>query len=175
MHLEELIEDLNLSFQMDYTEVPLNISSCDMVEFVRRIIVDIANDPRAREYILEFEMDQDRMDVEFDQKLFKRLLNNLIMNAVLHNPPKTKIHIFIHKSDHLQIIIKDNGVGMDEHTRNNLFSKYYQAESAKQSNEGSGLGMAISKQVIIAHKGSIEVISQESEGTSICITIPFRQ
>lgn len=175
MHLEELIEDLNLSFQMDYSEIPLNISTHNMVEFVRRIIVDIANDPRAREHMLEFELDQEHMDVSFDQKLFRRLLHNILMNAVLHNPPKTKIHTCIHLSDRLHITIKDNGVGMDKHTLENLFNKYHRAETPKQSSEGTGLGMAISKQLILAHNGSIKVISREGEGTSIYISLPIKQ
>jgi signal transduction histidine kinase len=175
MLLEESIEDLNLSFQMDYSDIPLNIGTYNIIEFVRRIIVDIANDPLSKEHVLEFGVKQDRIDIDFDQKLFKRILNNLIMNAVLHNPPKTIINTNIYKTDCLHITIADNGVGMDEETKKNLFNKYYRKETTIRSNKGTGLGMAISKQLILAHKGNIEVTSQKGQGTTIYISLPLKQ
>lgn len=173
--LEELIEDLNISFQMDYSEIPLNIETYDIIEFVRRIIVDIANDPLSNEYLLEFKVNQDHIEIDYDQKLFKRILYNLIMNAVRHNPPKTKILVYIYKNDCLHISIMDNGVGIDEETKKHLFNKYYRTEAAKQSNKGTGLGMAIAKQLILAHNGNIKVASQQGEGTTIDISLPLKQ
>ncbi|SHE68149.1 Signal transduction histidine kinase [Seinonella peptonophila] len=175
MLLEELIDDLNISFQLEDSEIPLNTDTYNIIEFVRRIIVDIANDPLSKEHCFQFEVKQGQIDIDFDPKLLKRILYNLIMNAVLHNPPKTTICIHIYQADCLYITIKDNGIGMNEETKKHLFDKYYRAKTTLRSIKGTGLGMAISKQLILAHNGNIEVTSQQGQGTTISISLPLKQ
>ncbi|RAL27117.1 sensor histidine kinase [Thermoflavimicrobium daqui] len=175
-HLQELISDLNLSFQMDYRKIPLNKVNHNIVEFVRRIIVDVINDPRAKDYHLDFCISVEKVDLAFDEKLLKRALVNLLMNSIIHNPKGTKITISVDvDSDEKKviIIISDNGIGMDEQTVKHLFHKYYRGSSTTQSDEGSGLGMAITKQLILAHDGQIEVHSQPQVGTFFQIILPI--
>ena len=71
-HLEELIKDLNLSFQMDCLRIPLSGQTSDIVEFVRRIVADVASDPRASKHALDFAALEDRIEAVFDQKLLRR-------------------------------------------------------------------------------------------------------
>jgi signal transduction histidine kinase len=172
--MEELIEDLNISFQMDYSNIPLNMETYNIIEFVRRVVVDIANDPLSKNYVLEFKTNHNYINIDFDQKLFKRVLYNLIMNAIIHNPPNTQIYIYIFQTDRLHISIKDNGVGMNEETKQHLFNKYYRTKTAKQKSNGTGLGMAIAKQLILAHQGTISVSSEESKGTTLDISLPLQ-
>lgn len=173
-HMQELIKDLNLSFQMDSNQIPISASKNNIVEFVRRIVAEIANDPRAAKYDLDFYTDEMNIEMLFDEKLLRRALYNLLMNAVVHNLPHTQINVSIYRKEEIQIVIKDNGVGMDETTTQNLFNKYYRGVSTNHPVEGTGLGMAIAKQLILAHQGTIEVASKVEEGTTIFIKLPIR-
>ncbi|MGG4108845.1 HAMP domain-containing sensor histidine kinase [Paenibacillus lautus] len=171
-HLEELIQDLNLSFQMDHQNIPLSATSGDIVDFVRRIAADVGNDPRASKHELNCDALEERIDASYDPKLFERALYNLLMNAVLHNPPGTTISISVYRDERIHIVIKDDGVGMSEETMRYLFHRYYRGSTTKQKSEGTGLGMAIAKQLVLAHQGDISVTSRTNEGTAVEISLP---
>lgn len=172
-HMEELIGDLNLSFRLDEQQLPLNREPTDLIEFVRRILVDVTNDPRAAGYHLFLETNESHIQTLLDVKLLQRALHNLILNAILHNPVGTSVKVHILQNSHLHIVIEDDGIGMDEATIDRLFNKYYRGTSTDILSEGTGLGMAIAKQLIIAHGGDIEVTSRVDEGTSISVKLPL--
>lgn len=172
-HMESLIQDLNLSFQQ--SSIPLNKRECDLVEFTKNLIADIGNDPKSFHYNLSFHSDKKTLKLLFDARLMYRSLQNLMMNAILHNPDGTSIHVsIIHKEESaVQIIISDDGIGMDQDTVENLFNKYYRGTTTNSSEFGTGLGMAITKSFIVAHGGHINVESQVSKGTTITIYLPL--
>ncbi|TGU57504.1 ATP-binding protein, partial [Mesorhizobium sp. M00.F.Ca.ET.186.01.1.1] len=66
----------------------------------------------------------------------------------------------------------DNGPGMDEKTKASLFERYYRGGHTKEDTSGTGLGMAIAKQLVLAHDGNIEVKSEPGKGTEVVMTFP---
>jgi signal transduction histidine kinase len=171
-HMQDLIGDLNLSFRLDGQEIPVKLKKNDLVEFVRRIVADVANDPRAVDYHLSFETDEPHIEALLDVKLFQRALHNLLINAILHNPTGTNVQIRITRVPNLQVEIADDGVGMDEEAINHIFNKYYRGTSTDVLSEGTGLGMAIARQLVLAHGGDIHVTSRLNEGTLIVLMLP---
>jgi signal transduction histidine kinase len=95
----------------------------------------------------------------------------LITNALVHNNSDTEISVSITVSDHIKISIQDNGCGMKKEELDNLFVRYYRGENTTAKPEGSGLGMAIAKQIIELHGGSI--LAESAPGSGTCITIEF--
>jgi signal transduction histidine kinase len=71
--------------------------------------------------------------------------------------------------------ITDNGKGMDEQSVRQLFDRYYRGTSTDTPTGGTGLGMAIVKQIVTAHQGAVDVISKIGHGTSIIIRLPQSQ
>lgn len=178
IYIEELIQDLNLSFQMDNMQspFPLHCGHLNLVDFMQRLIADVANDPRAFRYDLSFDSEEKGIQLTADEKLLYRALQNLLMNAIKHNPSGTSIHINLRKEGDLlaEITISDNGVGMDQEALDNLFNKYYHRKAAVASRLGTGLGMNIVKSLIHAHGGHLTVESELSKGTTFRITLPMR-
>jgi len=176
-HIEALIEDINLSFQMnnDQSSPPIQLNPVNMLEFLQRLIADVANDPRASSYELSFDTEEPRMELLVDEKLLYRVLQNLLMNAIIHNEAGTSIHVTLKKeSDQFaEIKIADDGAGMDQDTLNNLFKKYYRSKSSNASKSGTGLGMSIVKSLILAHGGFLTVDSELTKGTVIYIRLPI--
>jgi len=172
-HMEDLIGDLNLSFRLDEQQPPLKWEQTDLIEFVRRIVVDVTNDPRATGYNLFLETTESHIETLIDTKLLQRALHNIILNAILHNPAGTNVKIHIFQNSHLHIVITDDGLGMDEVALDRLFNKYYRGTSTDILSAGTGLGMAIAKQLVLAHGGGIEATSQVNEGTSISVKLPL--
>jgi len=173
-HMKELIEDLNLSFRLQDSQIPLKKEEVNIVEFTRRLIADITNDPRSQHYHFSFQADETNIIIPIDTKLFHRSLQNLFMNAILHNPAETKIHTSILLQEDIHITIEDTGAGMDELTVQNLFKQYYRGTTTNVSSEGTGLGMTIAHKIITAHSGTIHVTSEIGKGSKIHIILSNR-
>lgn len=171
-HMEALIGDLSLTFRLDEQSMPLQTTTRDLIEYVRRIVADVANDLRAMRHDLEFESLLDRAEMTFDSKLLQRALHNLLLNAVVHNPPGTRIRVTVLPGASLAIEISDNGRGMDEETVERLFQRYYRGTTTEDDSAGTGLGMAIARQIVAAHGGRIAVASRIGAGTSVTVRLP---
>ncbi|WP_028594004.1 sensor histidine kinase [Paenibacillus assamensis] len=175
IHMEELIQDFSLVLQLNHVDgmLLLNKTALDIVEFTKRVVADISNNPQASSYRLHFKTDTPEIQVEFDPKFMHRILQNILMNSILHNPEHTDIYIeLLHEIDAAVIRITDNGVGMSTEMVNNLFQQYYRGTTTDASTEGTGLGMAIVNKLVQAHQGTISVTSELSKGTSFEIKLP---
>lgn len=126
--------------------------------------------------MFSFETNKEQIFLNIDTKYLKRSFENSIANSIKHNPPNTKIKSILHEdlshSRQIRVLIEDNGVGMDQETIEHLFDRYFQGTNAS-NNSGTGLGMAIARQVIIAHGGEIEINSKLQLETQCNVTFPI--
>ena len=98
--------------------------------------------------------------------------SNLIDNAVKYSEPGGTVSIRLFNNEKGTVfIISDNGVGMDEDTREHVFDRFYRGKSGVSS-DGSGLGMAIVKSITDLHKGTISVESKKGWGSRFTLLIP---
>ncbi|WP_167396030.1 sensor histidine kinase [Lysinibacillus parviboronicapiens] len=174
-HMEELIQDLSLVIQLNSTDgqLPLHKSKQDIVEFTKRVVATISNNPQGKDYKLHFKTDTPVINTEFDTKFMQRILQNILMNSIIHNPANTNIYTQIFdNNEHVDIHIVDNGIGMSPHMLENIFQQYYRGTTTDSSSEGTGLGMAIVHNLVQAHKGTISIQSEPSKGTTFMITLP---
>lgn len=174
-HMEELIQDLSLVTQLNRADgaLPLQKTNQDIVEFTKRVVADISNNPQASSYHLHFQADSPAIQVDFDSKFMQRILQNLMMNSILHNPEHTDIYVQItDEGEHAAIRIMDNGVGMSAHMLEHLFQQYFRGTTTESSSDGTGLGMAIVYKLVQAHDGAINVESEPLQGTTFTIRLP---
>ena len=170
-HVERLINDLKLTYQLDSGSLPLALQKVSLTRLVKEWIIDIINDPAFSSRDISFEGDED-ITVTADPALMRRAVSNIVINALTHNPDDTKIKVTVACKDMVMISIKDNGVGIDESELNNLFNRYYRGTGTDQKPEGSGLGLAIAKQIVNLHGGDIKAVSKPGEGTDFIISLP---
>lgn len=102
-----------------------------------------------------------------------RVFNNLLKNAVVYCYPKSTIEVcLIKQQQSIEIVFKNHGKIIPKQKLNTIFEKFYRLDSARTSNTGgAGLGLAISKEIIEAHEGTISATSDES-GTVFKISLP---
>lgn len=174
-HTEKMMNDLKLTYQLDSGAAPYHPQTVRIVRFLKELVIDIVNDPAFRNRSIEFESKIQELKVCIDKELFRRAVNNLIVNALTHNPPETKvtIHIDAAAKKEIWICIADNGAGMSEKEQSAVFQRYYRGTNTKEKPEGSGLGLAIAKQIITLHNGKIDVKSRQGEGTRFTIVLPL--
>jgi signal transduction histidine kinase len=171
-HINQLIEDLSDTFRFENNTVQPKLQQFDIVSFVKKVMNDVSQQPAARCKQFRFVAHDEEIFYLFDEELIKRSLINLLMNSIIHNPPNTNITVTVQRNTKLSITISDNGNGMNEEEKNNLFQRYYRGTSTSTPIGGTGLGMAIAKQFITVHQGTIDVQSSIGKGTTIVIHLP---
>lgn len=111
---------------------------------------------------------------DIDPELLRRAVTNLIANALLHNPADTKVSVLLDadKSGGILLHVRDDGRGLDESEQEKLFERYYRGINTKEKPEGSGLSLAIARQIAALHGGEITLKSQIGMGTEFIIHVP---
>jgi two-component system nitrogen regulation sensor histidine kinase GlnL len=107
---------------------------------------------------------------QYDVTELRKLFLNLIINAVEASEPNSSLELKTSLNGHGEILvdITDHGSGMDPETLNRLFEPFYTTKE-----KGTGLGMAISKQIAELHRGDLTVVSQVGVGTTATVKLPL--
>ena len=171
-YAEKLVNDLKLTYQLKNNMLPPDMKDASLSRFLKEMIIEILNYPEYSDRNIVFTEANSEIIYCFDETLLKRALNNLIYNALIHNPADTEIHVDLQAGNKISITIEDNGNGMSAEEVDKLFQRYYRGTNTEEKAEGTGLGMAIAKQIIEIHDGEIHVESQKNAGTMITITFP---
>lgn len=111
-----------------------------------------------------------------DKDLFRIALNNLLSNAIKYNVPGGKVTLTAEESGehHLEISVRDSGIGIPVEHRERIFDKYYRAADSTAdgiARSGHGLGLYLAKQIVELHHGTISVRSESGKGTEFRIRI----
>lgn len=189
--LSQLIDQL-LDFQKVVSgRIQLELLVGDMVRFLQ-MRVDYFR-PQAVEHHLDLKFISEQYEIYcwFDPEKFEIIINNLIMNALKFTPKGGKIEVRVaskkgidlglhnthEKKQHeskVEISISDTGLGISKQDLNHVYEYFYQAEtSSKVKTPGSGIGLALVKQLVELHHGKIAVESEVGKGTTFTISLPY--
>ena len=126
---------------------------------------------------IEMELPSDLPDLYVHPALIEQALFNVLENAAKFSPEEVPISVTIQQFDDvLQIDIADQGVGIPEAEREQIFDMFYTMQRGDRGKTGTGLGLAIVKAIIGAHMGSIEALAGSyGQGTLIRIRLPIQQ
>lgn len=120
---------------------------------------------------IDWDLDLDTIKYFGDQDLLDLVWTNLLNNAIKFSPNYSKISISLKMiSNQIQVIIIDEGIGMDEKTLQHCFEKFYQGDTS-HSTKGNGLGLPLVKKIIELLEGTISIDSKPNLGTSITIIL----
>lgn len=124
---------------------------------------------------MSIKLDIPRTQVAGDKRSLTELFIILLDNAIKYSPNKKAITVSVKKPDSkVQIIIKDNGIGIDKKDLPYIFNRFYRADKSrtKQKIKGYGLGLSIAKRIAVLHGGSIMVESEFGKGSIFTVTLP---
>ena len=119
-------------------------------------------------------------DVVLDPKMIRQILNNLLSNAVKFTPNGGRIDLTIAPSqpgetDRIAIVVRDSGIGIKTEDFERLFGEFQQLDSgASRRYQGSGLGLALTRKLVLLHGGEIRVESVFSEDSTFTVLLPRR-
>lgn len=174
MRLLRLVNQLMDFRKIEVDKMKLRASENDLIAFVSDIIHSYKNVAHKRTIDLRLITKERRLDIWMDVTKLDKVLFNLLSNAFKFTKDNGYIHIYINKSENgngVVIKIEDNGVGMSKDAIDHAFEVFYQGEY--ENYKGSGLGLALSKELIGLHKGSITVTSEKWKGTTFEVYLPL--
>jgi PAS domain S-box-containing protein len=124
---------------------------------------------------IEVHVEKDLPEVRADFEQVKQVLRNFIHNAIKFNKKGGRITIAAKKSvDSVMVYVSDTGIGIPKDRLDKIFERFYQVDSGlTRRYGGTGMGLAISKEIVEAHGGKIWAESEPGEGSRFCFTLPL--
>lgn len=170
--LLDLVQILLETYKTKETGIDLVKENISLNGFVKDIVEDM--NPIAEKSGLKINFAAlDEIDVKADYSQLKRVIKNLIQNAISHSESNKDIDVKIEtEQNYVNIKIIDYGKGISKDDIEKIFDKYYSAVN-KFRKIGTGLGLYLSQQIIKSHGGEILVHSEENINTEFCIKLPI--
>jgi two-component system phosphate regulon sensor histidine kinase PhoR len=115
--------------------------------------------------------------IEGDSTHISNIIYNLLDNANKYTPEKPLIYVSTRNTvDSLEVIVKDNGIGISKEARKHIFDKFYRVHTGNLHDvKGFGLGLSYVKAMMLAHRGQIDVYSEPGKGSSFILVFPYKQ
>lgn len=116
----------------------------------------------------------ERLPAEVDRDRITQVLMNLLSNALKYSPPQAAIEVMLARSSRgLRITVADRGPGIPPAFRARIFQRFSQADAASDRKTSSGLGLAISRQIMVEHGGDLSFEDREGGGTCFHVDLPL--
>lgn len=176
-HMIELLNDVLTMSKAEAEKIAFNPQSLDILSFCRDLIAELQLSSSKHTIIFTIPEtpeinSQDPLIVEFDPKLLRQILTNLLTNAIKYSLSESNIDLNL-KVEELELIfeVKDHGIGIPVDDLNKLFTTFHRATNTGNI-QGTGLGLAIIKKCVDLHQGEIEVHSILNEGSTFTLRLP---
>ncbi len=171
--LQELIDNLldssrlqSGTLQMNLQTVRLDVVLRDMIQRSQLRDIDVN---------LVLEIESQGVMVKADPMRLGQVFDNLINNAAKYAPKSTVVVKLVEDEDKAYITVNDNGPGIAGEHLERIFQRFYRVPETRMAVRGSGLGLYICRQIIVAHHGIITAESETGQGTTFHITLPIVQ
>ena len=159
--------------RLDAGRMPLKLIPIDLALIVRGIVDRFALQARLRHIELSCEGADKPLRLVGDQVHFDTILSNLLTNAIKFTPEGGRVAIRLTQSEgHIELSVADTGPGIDPADQQAIFERYRQGEKTSASSPGTGIGLALARELAELHGGDIGVESQTGKGACFTLKIP---
>ncbi len=171
--LINMVETLLDVTRLEQGKMPVNISQCNLKEIVAETVDSMRTIAECAKVTIE--VSGEYLSVKADENLIRRVLTNLLNNAVRYNPTGESIEVsFRREGDSVRVEVRDKGQGIPEKYRDIIFKKFEQVD-LRQANikRSTGLGLAFCKMAVEAQGGEIGVNSELGNGSVFWFVLPI--
>lgn len=170
-HLRHFVENLFEWVKLDSGEQIFHFERLDLNELSRSLIADWIPVFENSHFEYEIDIPEKECLIRIDVNAYTRILNNLLQNIMSHSEGD-KMTLRIRETQKTaEIAITDNGKGITPDNLPHIFERLYQCDTSRSA-KGNGLGLAITKELISVHKGTITANSIPGNGTEFIISLP---
>ena len=160
-------------------ELKLLVAQGDIMQYIQKTALCI--EPLMAKKGLDFTIKctPESMMGWIDTDKLDKIIYNLLSNAAKYTQGDTgKVALQVNtnkKYDHIIIKVRDNGIGIPQEKMKKLFHRFYDGDYRRQRTMGTGLGLALTRELVYLHGGNIECESTEGEGTTFTVTLPINK
>jgi len=189
--LLRLIDQITDLRKIDLNKLTIKLKKGNIIETLREITSSFDEIAQQRSMTLEYYSEIDSCETYFDENCLEKIMYNLLSNAFKYTPdggviqvsckllqnsidPSQKNLSDISGGDYVEIIVRDNGIGIPPEHIGHLFEKFFRVERHDSIiRRGTGIGLALTKELVELHRGKIILQSDENEGTCVKILLPL--
>jgi two-component system sensor histidine kinase BaeS len=174
-HLSRMIDDLRTLSLADAGELPLTRRPIDVRALLERVMLAHLPEAQQQGVSIEVEASPDLPPLEVDPGRMAQVLENLVSNALCYTPEGGQIVLSAEAKDGaINLRVEDNGTGIAPDDLPFVFDRFYRADKSRQrQGNRSGLGLAIAKSIVEAHRGSLSVESSLGKGSTFAVALPL--
>ncbi len=176
-NLKELINDLFELSQLESGHIDLKLQRASLTDLLSDTLSAMRAMAERRGVRLDGHVSHDIDPVQIDPEKIQRVLYNLLSNAIRHTPAGGDVLLTAEAvGDGVRVTVKDSGEGIASEDLPHIFERFYRGERARtrdsHGERGAGLGLAVARGLIEAHRGTITVDSQPGQGARFVFTLP---
>jgi signal transduction histidine kinase/CheY-like chemotaxis protein len=170
-----LVNQLMDLSKLEEGKMKLEVIEQNIIPLLKGLILSFASLAERKKITFNFNTIEEDLNVYIDEDKVEKVIYNLLSNAFKFTPEGGIIELKVCKSEkYVNVSVSDSGIGIPKEKISKIFDRFYQVEgSYKREFEGTGIGLALSKELIELHKGKIAVESVEGKGTTITLSIPL--
>lgn len=178
--LKRVNEILDLT-KFDAQQMQLQETPTPFYNFCKRLAAGFESfaQQKHQQLLLEYRLDKD-LKILLDRTKFTHVFNNFLSNAIKYTPEAGEIRVALYeeengKTGRLVLAVSDNGIGIREKDLPHLFNRFYQTDQSENKAGGSGIGLALSKEVAQAMQAKIRVDSEWGKGSTFYFEFPYQE
>ncbi|HLG65621.1 MAG TPA: HAMP domain-containing sensor histidine kinase [Ktedonosporobacter sp.] len=174
--MQHLVADLLALTRLDEGRVKLRVEAVDVSQLVNEVCEQMQRLLHGQELCYQVPSDLPALRGDVDQ--LRRVLLNVVENAVKFTPPAGRVELAVHGEciGFVTFEVRDTGIGIPPEALPHVFDRFYRADPSRTRLSlqagGSGLGLSIAKELVEAHGGTITMSSIVAEGTAVTIRLP---
>nr|MBP7471928.1 response regulator [Prevotella sp.] len=154
-------------------ELKLLVSRNNLSEFVRNECDNIRPMATTKNISLSVECTPKNFNAWFDSDKIDKIIYNLISNAIKYNNENGTVNISLtHNNNMATLTITDNGIGISKRNMRHLYHQFYDGDYRRVNTMGTGIGLSLTRELVLLHHGKIVCKSKEGKGTTFTITFP---
>jgi signal transduction histidine kinase len=175
--LGRLVESLLDFGRMQAREYKFRSDRLETADFARSVTEEFQETVRSRGYAIEFAPRADCAWIRGDREALAGALWNLLDNAVKYSPVEKQVEVSIASANgKVEVRVRDRGDGIAREDLKRVFGKFYRGANAKkQGTKGTGIGLAMVKEIVEAHGGTVRVRSEVGQGSEFTMVLPCQE
>jgi PAS domain S-box-containing protein len=172
--LTEIVDQLLNVARLDAGDLQVEVAPIDVGSVVSEVVETVEESGVMNGHRFEIDLPEEPLAAEADRDKVRQVFNILLENALRYSPGGGTVTVGARRNaDRVEVRVVDEGIGIPAAERDRIFRKFYRAESAARDGAaGTGLGLFIARELVIAMGGRIWVDSTEGEGSSFAFELP---
>ncbi|SKC47495.1 ATP-binding protein [Maledivibacter halophilus] len=172
--LNSMVEDILYLSKMESGYYKLDLEKFSLEEVINNVIDKLSFFASKKNIEFNFKINEDKISIYGDKQKIHQVIYNIVNNAINHSFDNGQVTIrIIHINNLIRVEIIDNGIGIPKEDLPYIWDRFYKVDkSRKRESSGSGLGMAIVKNILKAHNYSYGIESETNKGTKVWFEVP---